>query len=425
MKFVDLFAGLGGFHLALSKLGHKCVYACEIESHLRTHYKKNFDIYPDGDITKVKLTSIPKHDILCAGFPCQPFSKAGLANGFNHKTAGKMFFHLFKIIKYHKPKYLFLENVPNLLYHNNGRTWQFMKKQIQKLNYEIEQKIISPMDFKIPQTRDRLYIVARQNSLINFEWPEKVKSLPDLKKFLVNNPKNEKKLTENKQKVFNFWKKFFKKIPKKTYLPNPLWTMEFGATYPYENKTPYSTPINLLKKYKGSFGKNLRGMDNNEVFSSIPNYAKTKIKKFPDWKIRMIKRSRDFYEDNKRWLDQLIPEFKKLNQEAYQKLEWNCQGEEFSFRKKIISFRGSGVRVKRSSSSPTLIASSVTQVPYLPWKKRYLCHEECLNIQGFKGIKSYPESYEDFYSTIGNAVNVGVVSKIAKNLFNLENTNRK
>ena len=277
-----MFAGLGGFHLALSKLGHKCVYACEIESHLRTHYKKNFDIYPEGDITKVKLTSIPKHDILCAGFPCQPFSKAGLANGSNHKTAGKMFFHLFKIIKYHKPKYLFLENVPNLLNHNNGKTWQFMKKQIQKLNYEIEQKIISPMDFKIPQTRDRLYIVARQNSLINFEWPEKVKSLPDLKKFLINNPKNEKKLTENKQKVFNFWKKFFKKIPKKTYLPNPLWTMEFGATYPYENKTPYSTPINLLKKYKGSFGKNLRGMDNNEVFSSIPNYAKTKIKKFPD-----------------------------------------------------------------------------------------------------------------------------------------------
>ena len=187
-----------------------------------------------------------------------------------------------------------------------------MKKQIKKLNYKIEQKIISPMDFKIPQTRDRLYIVARQNSLINFEWPKKVKSLPDLKKFLVNNPKNEKKLTENKQKVFYFWKKFFKKIPKKTYLPNPLWTMEFGATYPYENKTPYSTTINLLKKYKGSFGKDLRDMNNNEVFASIPNYARTKIKKFPDWKIRMIKRSRDFYKENKKWLDQSITDIEYL-----------------------------------------------------------------------------------------------------------------
>ena len=123
-------------------------------------------------------------------------------------------------------------------------------------------------------------------------------------------------------------------MPKKNYIPNPLWTMEFGATYPYEYKTPYSTPINSLKKYKGSFGKDLKGMKKNEIFESIPNYAKTKIKKFPDWKIRMIKRSRDFYEENKRWLDKLIPELKKLESEAYQKLEWNCQGEEFSFRKK-------------------------------------------------------------------------------------------
>ena len=197
--------------------------------------------------------------------------KFGFANGFNHKVAGKMFFHLFKIIKHHKPKYLFLENVPNLLGHDNGKTWEYMKKQIRELNYEVEQKIVSPIDFKIPQTRDRLYIVARQNSLNNFKWPEKIKSKPSLKKFLVTKPKNEKKLTENKLNVFNFWKKFLKKMPKKNYIPNPLWTMEFGATYPYEYKTPYSTPINSLKKYKGSFGKDLKGMKKNENFESIPN----------------------------------------------------------------------------------------------------------------------------------------------------------
>ena len=113
----------------------------------------------------------------------------------------------------------------------------------------MEQKIVSPIDFKIPQTRDRLYIVARQNSLNNFKWPEKIKSKPCLKKFLVTKPKNEKKLTENKLNVFNFWKKFLKKMPKKLYSQSSL-TMEFGATYPYEYKTPYSTPINSLKNTK-------------------------------------------------------------------------------------------------------------------------------------------------------------------------------
>lgn len=424
MKFIDLFAGLGGFHLALSDLGHECVFACEIEKYLRRHYEENFKINPEGDITKIKPKNIPKHDILCAGFPCQPFSKAGYANGFSHKVAGKMFFQLIKIIKYHKPKYLFLENVPNLLNHNNGETWNFMKKQIENLNYEVDQKILSPVDFKIPQTRDRLYIVAKQNKLDSFEWPKKYKTKPNLKRFLVSKPKRNKRLTEKKQNILNVWKYFLKKIPKKTYLPNPLWAMEFGATYPYENETPFSSKIKVLRNSRGSFGVKLN-RKKREIFELIPKYARVKTKKFPDWKIKMIKRSREFYKINKSWVDKILPEIIKLEFEAYQKLEWNCQGDGFSLRKKIVTFRASGVRIRRNKNSPTLISSSVCQVPYLPWKNRYLSHEECLNIQGFKGIKSYPEGDENFYNTIGNAVNVGVISKIAKNLFNLENTNKK
>ena len=123
-------AGLGGFHVALSALGHKCVYACEISDSLRKIYEKNFNIDIDGDNTKLDIKTIPKHEILCAGFPCQPFSKAGSSQGFNHKVAGKMFFYLIKIIKFHKPKFLFLENVPNLLNHGQGKTWNFMKKKL-------------------------------------------------------------------------------------------------------------------------------------------------------------------------------------------------------------------------------------------------------------------------------------------------------
>ena len=112
--------------------------------------------------------------------------------------------------------------------------------------------------------------------------------------------------------------------------------MEFGANYPYETETPFATEYKKLKKCKGSFGQRLEGQNKDEIFENIPKYARVKIKKFPNWKIRMIERSRNFYDKNKKWLDSLIPELIDLQHEAYQKLEWNCQGEEFSFRKLLL-----------------------------------------------------------------------------------------
>jgi len=418
MKFIDLFAGLGGFHLALSSQGHKCVYACELDNTLRDFYKKNFDLNSDGDITKIDIKSIPKHDILCAGFPCQPFSKAGKSEGFNHKIAGKMFFYLLKIIKYHNPKFLLLENVPNLFAHNKGETWNYMKKKIIKLGYEVDQKIISPIDFNVPQTRDRMYIVAKKNKLNGFVWPNKLKPKNNLKNYLSKDPVNVKKVTEKKDLAINTWKYFLTKIPKKEHLPNPLWSMEFGATYPYKEITPKAMKLKDLRKYKGKFGISLNNMNREEILNNLPNYSKVNTKTFPDWKIRMIRRTREFYNKNKKWIDRLIPKLINLKFEAYQKLEWNCQGEKFNFTKKIISFRGSGVRVRRNHSSPTLISGSTTQIPYLAWKKRYLSIDECLKIQGFDKLKYYPKAIDRFYPAIGNAVNVKVVSKIAKNLFN-------
>lgn len=247
---------------------------------------------------------------------------------------------------------------------------------------------------------------------------KKNKTKPNLKKFLVSKPKRGKRLTEKKVKILSVWKNFLKKIPKNTYLPNPLWTMEFGATYPYENKTPFSSDIKVLRNSRGSFGVKLNKRK-KEIFKLIPKYSRVETEKFPKWKIKMIKRSREFYEKNKSWVDKILPKIIALEFEAYQKLEWNCQGDAFNLKKKIVTFRASGVRIRRDKNSPTLVSSSVTQVPYLPWKNRYLSHEECLNIQGFKGIKSYPESFDNFYNTIGNAVNVGVISKIAKQLFNV------
>ena len=424
MKFIDLFAGLGGFHLALATQGHKCVYACEIEDQLRKFYKKNFNILPSKDITKIKIDTIPNHDILCAGFPCQPFSKAGKANGFDHKIAGNMFFYLLRIIRKHKPKYIFLENVPNLLGHDKGKTWNFMKKKLSILKYDIDQKILSPIDFNVPQTRDRLYIVAKRNKLNGFTWPLKENKKFNLNKYISKNPKIIKQVSSQRKKVIKTWELFFKKIPKRNYLPNPLWTMEFGATYPFEKCTPYSMKMQDLKKLKGKFGISFKNMTKKEIFENLPNYSKNKTKKFPAWKIRMIKRTRIFYKTNKKWIDKFTPKIINLNDEAYQKLEWNCQGEKYNLNRKIISFRGSGVRIRRNNSSPTLIAASTSQIPYLSWKKRYLSIDECLKIQGFQKLKYYPKTTDKFYTAIGNAVNVGVVSKIAKQLLNSGNANR-
>src|SRR5437867_4038501 len=130
MRFADIFSGLGGFHSALSRLGHTCIFACEIDEDLRNLYKKNFGMEPDGDIRKVKVKEIPAHDILCAGFPCQPFSKAGDQEGLDCPTSGDLIEYAIKIIRYHKPAYFILENVSNLLKHAEGKTWKSIKRRL-------------------------------------------------------------------------------------------------------------------------------------------------------------------------------------------------------------------------------------------------------------------------------------------------------
>jgi len=119
-KFIDLFCGIGGFHLALSSFGAQCVFASDIDKEACAVYEKNFNMKPDGDITKIEAKDIPKHDILCAGFPCQPFSISGNQKGFDdEKGRGKLFFDIVRIAKYHKPKVLLLENVKNFEKHDN------------------------------------------------------------------------------------------------------------------------------------------------------------------------------------------------------------------------------------------------------------------------------------------------------------------
>src|SRR5882724_672520 len=149
MRFIDLFAGLGGFHIGLSRLGHECVFSSEIKESLAQLYEANFGIKPHRDIRTIKTADIPAHDTLCAGFPCQPFSKAGRQKGLKDEDNGNLFREILRILKHHKPKHFILENVQNLANHDNQETYKFMYAELTKLRYEVNGEILSPHDYGI------------------------------------------------------------------------------------------------------------------------------------------------------------------------------------------------------------------------------------------------------------------------------------
>ena len=167
LKFIDLFAGIGGFHLALKSIGMKCVFTSEIDKYARQTYAANFqDKYlkdPNlftGDIWKVDYKNIPNFDILCGGFPCQPFSQAGYKRGFKDNKDGNLFFAILEILKKKKPTVFFLENVRHLKNHDSGKTFKIIYKSLQNLNYSFDYKIIKASDFGLPQHRPRVYMVG-------------------------------------------------------------------------------------------------------------------------------------------------------------------------------------------------------------------------------------------------------------------------
>jgi DNA (cytosine-5)-methyltransferase 1 len=172
LKFIDIFAGIGGFHQAFTSFGAKCVYASDIDRHCQGVYYNNYGIKPFGDITKIDPYSIPYHDILCAGFPCQPFSISGKQFGFED-SRGTLFFDIIRIIKAHKPKIIVLENVANLSRHNDSKTVSLMKQLLVDEGYNVFLKELNSCDFEVPQSRKRLYFVCFLSTLNidNFSFP--------------------------------------------------------------------------------------------------------------------------------------------------------------------------------------------------------------------------------------------------------------
>ncbi len=186
-SFIDLFAGIGGFHLALKSFKASCVFSSEWDKHAKQTYFNNFGVMPFGDITKILEKDIPKHDILCAGFPCQAFSISGKQGGFQD-TRGTLFFDVARIINYHQPKIVLLENVKNFSRHDGGKTLEVVMKTMNSLGYDTNFKVIRSSYFGVPQARDRIYIVGFKKSLgeLHFKFPLKNSTKPKVVKDILD-----------------------------------------------------------------------------------------------------------------------------------------------------------------------------------------------------------------------------------------------
>jgi DNA (cytosine-5)-methyltransferase 1 len=414
--FIDLFAGLGGFHTALSGLGGKAVFAAEWLPTLNKLYEVNYGLKPAGDIMKVSPYDIPNHDVLTAGFPCQPFSKAGEQLGFEHTAQGSLFFRVAAILKAKRPRHFILENVPNILRHRNGKTIERIRHDLEQLGYQVQIQRFSPHEFGVPQIRDRVYIVGSLEGLGGFVWPTPNHIPTSIRDVLEENPQDARPLSKQSLECLEAWDAFLKASPSSVKLPSfPIWSMEFGADYPYEDETPFGLQQELgaegLANYSGNFGVSLASMTAEAQMANLPSHARRPVLQFPKWKIDFIRQNREFYAANRTWIDPWLDRVKSFPS-SFQKFEWNAKGEDRSIWNFVVQFRASGVRVKRPTTAPSLVAMTDTQVPIIGWEKRYMTPRECSRLQSLGSIQ-LPDKRGEAYAALGNAVNADVARHIA------------
>lgn len=392
-KFIDLFSGIGGFHQAMVKLGGECVLASEIDQYCNATYYKNYNIISDINIRDLdEKRDIPRHDVLCAGFPCQAFSKAGKQDGMKDETRGTLFFEIERILRYHHTKYIILENVRNLVSHDHGNTWRIIRKVLIDCGYRLTEKplIVSPHQFGIPQLRERVIILGKYE-------PEKrneplyidlgiLKNKEDNSIYdVVSNKEVEEKyyISEYENMVLEAWNEFYKGINKKI-IGFPIWSEYF-------------------------------------LYDKVPL-------DFPKWKQDFVIKNILLYQENKIFIDKWLQKYNYLEDFAptHRKMEWQAGTSIGSIWEGVIQFRPSGVRVKTPTCFPALVA--MVQIPIIGKYKRRLTVEEAGRLQSFptpvrherdKKRDSFlcNENDQQAYKQFGNSVNVEVIRRCAEELF--------
>lgn len=442
LKFVDLFAGLGGFNLALRNLGHECVFACDIDPLLRETYLKNF---PEtrgrihGDLRKSK-SQVPTHDVLCAGFPCQPFSKSGAQEGFKDQTRGTLFHEVLDIIERRSPEYVILENVGNFERHDKGRTWQVVRACLLELGYDVKwaghketggHGLLSPHHLGFPQHRERFFAVASRAGIPDTPFPP---ALPQRKTDLeaIVQPKSELSpadrketaLSDQQKRCIRHWNRLLAVLPTAMEIQSPLWGDELWEKYPFEEWTPWYLGTKELRKAIG-VRRVPRGSSLAAALRSLPSYARSPRRHFPKWKVAFIRDNRAWWKAAKILLPESWQGTLRQFPPSLRKLEWNCHGERRNLWDYVLQFRPSGLRVKRYTSCPALVAMTATQIPILGPERRALTRVEGLRLQGFPDWFQLPSSRSDAFSALGNAVHVGVAREVAFRLLTPVQKTRK
>jgi DNA (cytosine-5)-methyltransferase 1 len=406
-KFVDLFAGIGGFHAALSALGGECVYASEWDKDAANIYEQNWNIRPDGDITLVAnddVMLVPKHDVLVGGFPCQPFSKSGKQMGME-ETRGTLFWNIAKIIETHKPSIVLLENVRNIAGPRHIHEWQVIIKTLRDLGYRVSEDphVISPHMIKRefggrPQVRERVFIAATlipaglPNPKSNVDLPDLSavisgwnpqdwnleKHLP-LEKLKSGGVKNSVALSPDELNWINAWDEFvliMKERSEGKPLPGfPIWADHW-------------VQIEDLKIPRGT----------------------------PEWKKNFLIKNAEFYTAHRSVLNKWLKKWDHLETfpPSRRKLEWQAQ-DTGSLWETVMHFRPSGIRAKKPTYVPALVA--ITQTSIVGKQKRRITVREGARLQGLpEGFSFFDQKNSQSYKQLGNGVNVGAVYNVMKAL---------
>lgn len=384
--FIDLFCGIGGFHQAMSSLGGECVFACDIDADCRSTYEKNYGVRPAGDITKIEAADIPSHDVLCGGFPCQAFSKAGKRLGFGDETKGTLFFDVCRIVEYHHPKYVLLENVRNLASHDHGNTWKVIREKLTNLGYNLlsDPVIFSPHYMGIPQHRERVYIMGVRKdigSLEPFMFFKEGSAQCSIEKILQDDDEipniEEYRISPEMVGLIDLWNDFLQEI-KVSRLPGfPVWSDWLCDLNPKEN-----------------------------------------LSQFPNWKKNFIIKNNQLYLNNKEFIDSWLVKARRhpLFFGSKAKLEWQAgQSKHPDIWKQIFQLRPSGIRVKTNTYFPALVA--IVQTSIIGQRRRFLTPRECARLQSFPEDFIPDTKQAQAYKQFGNAVNVDVVRLLAQYMF--------
>lgn len=405
-RFIDLFAGIGGFHQAMRFLGGECLMAAEINQACVTTYNMNFKTVEGevrGDVKKIDPDSIGNFDVLCAGFPCQPFSKAGHQEGFNDKTRGNLFYSIMNILDSHDEcKFVILENVRNLA--DKTENWEIIRRELLERDFIITKDplILSPSDFGIPQIRERVYILGIKKDGcskeiqekgyiephdLNLDKYKKQCKLGDALTLLEDNVPETYKILDEQALMIDAWDEFRIGTGIKV-IGFPIWISCFGV-----------------------------GIDDTEELKKSLNYDD-----MPGWKKRFVDKNREFYLAHKSFIDPWIDRYDMFNRiKLYQKFEWNCGEDVQDMRDGIIQIRQSGIRVKRTTYFPSLVA--IVNTPII-WDQnmnayRHITPREAANLQKFDQRYKFTGTDKQIYSQLGNSVNVRVLKILGKNLFEL------